>query len=232
MSHKHLNVNRCKNERNNPLLKPGLPSALPIIDAGTVMYTVTEDLNLGGILTNAQSRLASFMISSLLLHRIAIQAYSLIIFHLHTSTTHLWLSCLQSCLLHPIEWLCWKCSCDNAINIFGIKLSSNSSLSIEFLQDLAFEQNFPPFPAWYFIIQKYQIAYSPPPLLLVAKSCPNFCDSMDCSPLGSSVHGISQARILEWVAISFSRPRDLICVSCISKWILYHWATREAHSSS
>jgi len=32
----------------------------------------------------------------------------------------------------------------------------------------------------------------------------NSCDSMDCSPQGSSVHGISQARILEWVAISFS----------------------------
>ena len=33
---------------------------------------------------------------------------------------------------------------------------------------------------------------------------PTLCDPMDCSPLGSSVHGISQARILEWVAISFS----------------------------
>ena len=33
----------------------------------------------------------------------------------------------------------------------------------------------------------------------------NFCDPMDCSPPGSSVHGLSQARILEWVAISFSK---------------------------
>ena len=40
---------------------------------------------------------------------------------------------------------------------------------------------------------------------LVAKSCLTFCDPMDCSPPGSSVHGISQVRILEWVAISFSR---------------------------
>ena len=42
--------------------------------------------------------------------------------------------------------------------------------------------------------------------------CPTFYYPMDCSPLGSSVHGIPQARILEWVAISFSkgysRPRD------------------------
>ena len=40
---------------------------------------------------------------------------------------------------------------------------------------------------------------------LVAKSCPTLCDFTDYSPLGSSVHGISKASILEWVAISFSR---------------------------
>ena len=40
---------------------------------------------------------------------------------------------------------------------------------------------------------------------LVAKLCLTLCDPMDCSPSGSSVHGILQARILEWVAISFSR---------------------------
>ena len=38
-----------------------------------------------------------------------------------------------------------------------------------------------------------------------AQSCPTLCDPMDCSSPGSSVHGISQARILEWVAIPFSR---------------------------
>ena len=38
-----------------------------------------------------------------------------------------------------------------------------------------------------------------------AQSCPTLCDPMDCSPPGSSVHGISQARILEWVAILFCR---------------------------
>ena len=49
-------------------------------------------------------------------------------------------------------------------------------------------------------------------LCLVAQSCPTLCDPMDCSPPGFSVHGISQARILEWIATSFSRgsslPRD------------------------
>ena len=46
---------------------------------------------------------------------------------------------------------------------------------------------------------------------------------MDCSPPGPSVHGILQARILEWVAISISRgscpPRDWTCVSCLGRWI-------------
>ena len=59
------------------------------------------------------------------------------------------------------------------------------------------------------------------------------CSSMDYSPPSFSVHGISQARILEWVAISFSREfsqlRDWTLVSCIGRQILYHWATREAH---
>ena len=42
-------------------------------------------------------------------------------------------------------------------------------------------------------------------VVLVTQSCPTFCDLMDCSPPGSSVHGLSQARILELVAISFSK---------------------------
>ena len=55
---------------------------------------------------------------------------------------------------------------------------------------------------------------------LVAKFCPTLCDPVDCSPPGSSGHGILQARILEWVAISSTRgsfrPRDQSRVSCIS----------------
>ena len=66
----------------------------------------------------------------------------------------------------------------------------------------------------------------------VAKSCLIVCDPVDCRLPGSSVKGISQARILEWVAISFpkasSQLRDQICVSCVSRLILYHWATWEA----
>ena len=56
---------------------------------------------------------------------------------------------------------------------------------------------------------------------------------MDCSVPGSSVHVISQARILKQVVISFfmgsSRPRDKTHISCIGRQILYHWATKEAY---
>ena len=59
-----------------------------------------------------------------------------------------------------------------------------------------------------------------------AQSCLTLCDPTDCSLLGSSVHGIFQARILECVAISYSRgssqPRDPTLVSCIARRILYH----------
>ena len=58
------------------------------------------------------------------------------------------------------------------------------------------------------------------------------CDPMDCSLTGSSVHRISSARILEWIAISSSRGssqlRDWTFVSCIGRRVLYHWAIWEA----
>ena len=66
----------------------------------------------------------------------------------------------------------------------------------------------------------------------VTQSCPTLCDPVDCSLPSSFVHGISQARILEWIAIAFSRgsswPRDPTQASCIGKWILYHCTTRKA----
>ena len=71
------------------------------------------------------------------------------------------------------------------------------------------------------------------------QSCPTLGEPMTlCSSLGSSVPGILQARILEWVAIPFSRessgPRDqthVSHVSCIGRWILYHWAIGEGPST-
>ena len=67
--------------------------------------------------------------------------------------------------------------------------------------------------------------------VLVAQWC-RLCNPMDGSPPGSSVHGIFQARILEWVAIPFSRgssqARDQTHVSCAAGRFFTIWATREA----
>ena len=58
------------------------------------------------------------------------------------------------------------------------------------------------------------------------QSCLTLCDPMDCSPPGSSVHGILQSRILEWVAIPFSRRRGKAAQSCLTlcelNWGLLH----------
>ena len=66
----------------------------------------------------------------------------------------------------------------------------------------------------------------------VAQSCPTLLDPVDCSLPGSSIHGIFQARILEWIAISFSRgsswPRDRTQVPRIGGRRFNLWATREA----
>ena len=63
----------------------------------------------------------------------------------------------------------------------------------------------------------------------VAQSCPTLCDPMDCNLPGSSVHGMFQARILEWVSFSrrSSRPRDWTHVSHIVGRRFTIWATRE-----
>ena len=69
-----------------------------------------------------------------------------------------------------------------------------------------------------------------------ASLCPTLDDPMDCSPPGSSVHAILQARILEWEAISFSRGsfwlRDWTCISRIAGRFFTIWATRETPLNS
>ena len=64
---------------------------------------------------------------------------------------------------------------------------------------------------------------------LVAQSCPTLCDPTNCSRSGSSNHGIFQARILEWIAVPFSRgyfwPRDKTQASYIADRFFTIWAT-------
>ena len=68
--------------------------------------------------------------------------------------------------------------------------------------------------------------------VLVAQLCMTLCEPMNCSPSGSSVHGILKTKMLEWVAIPFSsgssQPRDQTWVSCIAGSFFTIWATREA----
>ena len=87
--------------------------------------------------------------------------------------------------------------------------------------------------------------FPPPPQIMVswfigyvcsvAQSCPALCSPVDCSPPGSSLHGVFQARVLDWVAISSSRvifptqesnpPLLHLLRPCPGRWILYHCAT-------
>ena len=82
---------------------------------------------------------------------------------------------------------------------------------------------------WWLVISHHYFCSFLECACVQAQWCLTLCDPMDCSPPSSSVHGIFQARTLEWVAISFSRGSSQSrnrnhgsCVSCITRWILYH----------
>ena len=81
--------------------------------------------------------------------------------------------------------------------------------------------------SWMYSCLQLNICYC----CLIIKLCLTLCDPMDCNQLGFSVHGISQAKMLEWVAISLSRgsvkPKDQAWVSFIGRKILYYRTTRE-----
>ena len=83
------------------------------------------------------------------------------------------------------------------------------------------------------VLDQLPTPFCPPPrrqvgsVVVQSPSHVRLCNPMDCSPPGSSVHGISQARTQEWVATSFfpgdlPDPRDCTHVSRIGRWILYH----------
>ena len=90
----------------------------------------------------------------------------------------------------------------------------------------------------FFLLCRSDSTLTPGPLeiILCSQSCPTLCDPMGCSLPGSSVHGILQARILEWVAIPFSRassqPGDQTWVSHIAGRFFTVWTTREAQIQS
>ena len=81
-------------------------------------------------------------------------------------------------------------------------------------------------------LEKYDVCVC---VCSVTQLCPSVCDRMDCSLPGSSVHGIYQARLLEWVAMPSSRgsswPRDQTCVSCTGRRVLTTSITWEAQKA-
>ena len=83
-------------------------------------------------------------------------------------------------------------------------------------------------------VQKDPLDLQVTEIYLLAQSCLILCDPMDCSPPDSSVHGISQVRILVWVAISFSGVSSQGANLCllhllIGRQVLYPWAIWVPH---
>ena len=134
-------------------------------------------------------------------------------------------------LVHLSVCKFWAVMCFNSS--WGSQSKNTEVICYFLLQWTTFCQNSPPWPvhldcpyiAWLMKVKESE----------VAQSCPTLWDPMNCSLSGSSLHGILQARILEWVAISFSRgsspPRDQTQVSRIAGKHFNLWATREVHSS-
>ena len=93
------------------------------------------------------------------------------------------------------------------------KVTSNNTLNFECYFINLKCQDFSTAPKWSNVCQKLQT-------VLVNQWCPTLRDPMECSPPGSSIHGIFQARMLEWIAIPFSKgsspSRDWIQVSQIA----------------
>ena len=73
-------------------------------------------------------------------------------------------------------------------------------------------------------VMKFKISHIIWSVNIFTQLCPTLCSLMNCSPSSSSLQGILQARILEWVVISFSRasspPRDQTSTSCLAVWFL------------
>ena len=123
-------------------------------------------------------------------------------------------------------------SCHSNLNSLGLRILNDKlewqwapGSSLPFILE-SFICMFPPSRLW-----TSEVKWSE-----VAQSCPTLCDLMDCSPPGSSIHGILQARVLEWGATSFSRgsswPRDRTQVSHIAGRCFNLWATWEGMSYS
>ena len=93
-------------------------------------------------------------------------------------------------IIYKKKWTAQKCTCPHLINGKGSRYDLGSALEIDSCETGR---------------EKGQDTSSSSGATWVTQLCPTLCEPMDCSPLDSSVHGILQARILEWVSIPFSR---------------------------
>ena len=120
------------------------------------------------------------------------------------------------------------------VNMFNAHCFSHSSKSIldSIWKERSLNQNVLIFIAHGVFLQVYWLVFYATVVVQLLSHVRIFCDPMNCCPSGFSVHGISQAGILEWIVISSSRgfpwPRDRTHISGIGWQILYHWATRKA----
>ena len=154
---------------------------------------------------------------------------------------------LPSSLIHkriwnpdPIRWLYWDISLPSAQvvlltstpHFWFISLSCNKQGSLYSVTNRLIVMII----LQYIQIQKhYNCIAATATAAKSPQSCPTLCDPIEGSPPGSPIHGILQARILEWVSMSFSRgpsrfrtPTRISSISCMGRQILYHWATSEA----
>ena len=149
-------------------------------------------------------------------------------------TLHAWLlSCVQLC--DPMDWsLVWSPPGSSIHGTFQARILTWGTISFSRGFFLTQGSNLHLLPRLLHCRPVfYQLSHrrSPNVKALVARSWPTLCDSMDFNTPGSSIHGILQVRILEWVAILFSRessqPRDQTWVSCIAGRFFTIGAIRE-----
>ena len=116
---------------------------------------------------------------------------------------------------HTFPWplVCHSASCQTEA-----QASSDTSYGFR-IEHSGYTFEWPPVAEAWWVLAAIQQCHAAQ-VCFVAQSWSDSCNPMDCSPPGSSVHGISQARVLEWVAVSYSRwsswPRHRTCVSCFS----------------
>ena len=126
---------------------------------------------------------------------------------------------LYSCLVNPMDRGAWQARVHGVTKESDMTKQPNNNKFL-FYHVICSK-------AWICAVFSFSVAYSMK--VLVAQSCLTLCNPMNYSPPGFSVPRILQARILEWVAISFTRgssqPRDSTWISCTAGGFLTVWAT-------